>query len=972
MRRVYVALGLSCALVAASCGSQTPPPQPASFDRPGRVAFVCFETDGDEGPRPVPLERCEAADGDEGDGEPNLAMHALVTQTSRGEIAAVDLEKRRILDSRKDVPGYTFLPVGELPSAVVVPRAHPEHTYVANFGSRTITVLRTRAFRGLSVGESATVQTVAVRVPGTTMHAGPVDMVLSPEEDALLLALPDANALVRLPIRRCTEGKSDEDAGTTGDAGAAACVAGTLDEAAATAIPLDLSLPQAVTSAAPAAVQEPYLKACDDSVLLPAQPGVATTIPADAFARKPEPVALALDAFCKSGVPCKRRLLVADRSLPILHAVDLDLLAAGDEDGSVLAPIVTGVPTTAVAVTPRVPKNLEDDELETQYVYAVDANDGSLLVTENGVVLSVGTDPTKPANRVVLGGASRTSAPLRAISLAVVSPQFDVTGDAAQYVSADPVVIVVPEGGAPDSGLPEGGLPTTDPDGLTCTDDDFTQRDASRLRGVFLAVGGSDGSVRIVDVHDMELRACRTCDPQLVDPYPVIRHRTRIRATLPNDADESPRIVPEVTPTATVSGRTVLINVDGTTPNPNVDGLSCVPCAPPLVDAYPDPQDLVDLADAGLSLDAAVDAATTDAQTADLDASVSDAGVDAGADASIDGGVEDDDPTRPGIGRRCAQGSARVCALADPWAALESWSAVFEGRIPGAHGGHGRFVPPESTDNRSGKLELASEVAFCATGVQGNDDLPDGAMHVGDQLVITSELPPTTVLPSGDLRDDCEILVKARKKGDFPIALPILQAWDDRLVLGTKLLVPSRDLKLPARRGADGRLAARTLDYELVAACFAEMLMTFEVHTRDAYTVLGHSGTGFSHRIVRGTDGRCVTDTTQSTLVNGRAYEDEPFVSTKISFQIAGPRTVSGGQGRTRPGTLIQFALRSATPKMFLDATAGRFGTVPGTQPIDLRYNDVDQRLYMIDMASRGLLPIPLDGFPQQLGSSFE
>ena len=53
-----------------------------------------------------------------------------------------------VLDSRRDIPGFSFVPVGETPMAIAVPARHPEWTFVANFGSRDIRILTTAALVG--------------------------------------------------------------------------------------------------------------------------------------------------------------------------------------------------------------------------------------------------------------------------------------------------------------------------------------------------------------------------------------------------------------------------------------------------------------------------------------------------------------------------------------------------------------------------------------------------------------------------------------------------------------------------------------------------------------------------------------------------------------------------------------------------------------------------------------------------------
>ncbi|HEX2676764.1 MAG TPA: hypothetical protein VHM19_08995, partial [Polyangiales bacterium] len=196
------------------------------------------------------------------------------------------------------------------------------------------------------------------------------------------------------------------------------------------------------------------------------------------------------------------------------------------------------------------------------------------------------------------------------------------------------------------------------------------------------------------------------------------------------------------------------------------------------------------------------------------------------------------------------------------------------------------------------------------------------------------------------------------------IAFGIKRAFDDRLVLDGSLLVPTpNDLKLD--RGTPR-------DYTLVAQCFQNMLMTFEVRTRNAYVVLGKDPISFQHRVIANGSGRCQVDAKQSPLLSGVAYEDVPFRNAFVAFRIASLRNASGAVLRTRPGTTLGLALSSNTPKLVLDATSTTYDRLHGVLPVDLRYNDVDQTLYMVDMSARGLITIPLDGFPAAIGSSYE
>ena len=122
-----------------------------------------------------------------------------MTQSTRGELAAVNLSTRTVLDNRRDIPGFTFVPVGETPIAIAVPAEHPEYTFVANFGSRDIRILETAALVG-PLENDPTLAIFRIQTADGTAIA-PTDMVLSPDEDALIVTAPDAGSVFWLPLR---------------------------------------------------------------------------------------------------------------------------------------------------------------------------------------------------------------------------------------------------------------------------------------------------------------------------------------------------------------------------------------------------------------------------------------------------------------------------------------------------------------------------------------------------------------------------------------------------------------------------------------------------------------------------------------------------------------------------------------------------------------------------------------------------
>jgi hypothetical protein len=119
----------------ASCGG-TPTPAPLrTFAQPQKVDFVCMQVNDASG---NPIAPVPALPGQCPPVPPNVvatgfAFHyyALVTQTTRGELAVVDLTGGFIVDEDRSTPGVNFIPVGSNPTDVAV-TPDGKSTYVAS------------------------------------------------------------------------------------------------------------------------------------------------------------------------------------------------------------------------------------------------------------------------------------------------------------------------------------------------------------------------------------------------------------------------------------------------------------------------------------------------------------------------------------------------------------------------------------------------------------------------------------------------------------------------------------------------------------------------------------------------------------------------------------------------------------------------------------------------------------------------
>jgi hypothetical protein len=921
------------ALCALSCNEDTPPPQPARFNRPNRVDFVCVN-----GAQVVPRADCASA----GEGSP-LAPHALVTQAGRGEVAVVNLRTRQVIDSRRDIPGYTFIPVGEMPRAIVAPPKHPQHVYVANFGSRDVRVLRTRALVA-TVTEKPDAQRVALSVDGGKTLLAPTDMVLSADEDesALLVAVPDPSLpgeppkpglVLRLPIRRC-DTSADPDCGD-----------GLIDESAITTLELIEPAPAAPVPTAHPRYEQlcNYQRPSDDGMPDPEVSVTPVDPPVDgALASTPaRPSALALDTFCPSDQTCPARLLVADSAQPLIHVIDLDAWAAGASK-PLLPPLLTGVPTQDVVATPRVPRDIEGKG-ETHYVYAIDANDGSVLVLEDGQLLNVNEVPGQRADRLLFDAGKSGAA-----AIEVLTPGFDVQGPAAQYVR-----------GHTDA-------PPDVTDATLCTDRNHEEQDPARLRGVFLAAALTDGTVHVIDVHDMELQPSDRSDPKgpcrqcAKGEIPVlIRNHERVAISfVPLEDEPAPSFAPSVAPpTFFVEGVGFGVRSNGSTASPRAPGLACIPCADGLTRAYPIDDDGApapprDTRDAGG--DAAVDGGVDAAVDGGVDAGA--AAGDAGAgDAAVPSDDDDDED-------RCQD--ALLCVAHDPWSSGEDqWAIDFEGTLPGASDLRGRFVPADADGNQTGGLELMTDADPCRAGVLGEEDIapdygdpalcPVPTSPAGDQVVIRT-LPLGSEYLSQLQRGDKETLelcaeLRAELEAEprLRVAFEIRRAYSDRLVVRSALVRPIGNAKR----------------FEDISVCY-EDAVNFDVRSQQAFTVRG-SDSGFQHHVVTNSAGRCQVDPDGDALRVGRARVGCPFRNHSLQFQL-------GAEGVTRSdfsGVELRTGFSSSAIKLTFRGFDLGFGSAT-VVPVQLRYSETDQKLYLIDIHDRGLLPIPLDSFPIRLSSA--
>ena len=291
-------------------------------------------------------------------------------------------------------------------------------------------------------------------------------------------------------------------------------------------------------------------------------------------------------------------------------------------------------------------------------------------------------------------------------------------------------------------------------------------------------------------------------------------------------------------------------------------------------------------------------------------------------------------------------GTALVCALNDPWAAeAETWVATWEGTLPGTTGGRGRFGAPATND-------FLLEIPVCDRGVLGreNVDALDGSLYEAgyqpDLLALTGTLPPST-----EDRAECQRFVDPDDPDGMlgRIEIPIVRS-EQREIDGD--IQHALILADGPREGAATLADLRT--------CFPE-LITYEIRSQGAYTVLG-GRTGLQHRVVVDeATGACTVDPALPDTRVGRALPGRPFDNGVVRFVIEETTSPLGPRSEVE----ISFQI-TGVPRELAIPVEDDLTTVIS----DIAYSEMDERLYVVDTQFKGLVRIQVT--PIQVLQAFE
>ncbi len=367
--RSFSKLLLLCSLALGAlsgCGQDPVLVTPPTFERPGAIAFFCY--DG-VARRPVALTECEDRDlGDE-----RYSLTALVSQTARGEVATVDLRVQSVLDSDVRVPGFTFVRVGEVPLDIELNDENPGVTYVAAFGSRRVEYYATARFRE-DIDGRAIEQDGWVNLPD-----GPTDIELNEDGTELYATLPELGAIARIPVLPD---------GSLGDAEI-----------------LPLELPETLDAELVAESYDPEERICAETTIpLPVPVSPRAPALAEALAR---PAQIVVDGAT---------LLIPDETQPLIHRFDISA-----EAPAALDPILTGSPVTELALTPELALG---ERPYSRFLYAIDTDGAVLVLGEESVEGGPSTFRVLPVHQGD-GAVDRIRLASRATALTVMTPGFE-------------------------------------------------------------------------------------------------------------------------------------------------------------------------------------------------------------------------------------------------------------------------------------------------------------------------------------------------------------------------------------------------------------------------------------------------------------------------------------------------------------------------------------------------------------------
>jgi hypothetical protein len=551
-----IALALAAGVMAmlgvstASCGPASTDNPIRTFDRAQRTDTICLHVlNGDGFNIPAvsePQDMCANVPEDVNGIFLEYHLYALVTQSAKGQLAAVDLTGGFTVDTNKATPGTDFLPVGGLPTDVAVtadgkwvfvPAAEPFKPAIYAIPGTAILgdsqelgsaggvneqppQLTSWPVCGLPqapgqmtiVDRGASGYELAVVLPGDANNPAKLVMVNpTPLEDGTIAP----GSLAPCPIT------STVILGNGANAAPAPSVAPTWSDgitwldggAPAEDVPADSVCTSGISDAGTGSGTGAGTGSSSDAGV-----GTGAVVSVGGIPAAPHATALAAAGDI---------LYIGDNGLPLIHVVDVSVPGAPRELAPLVASSITmpnqPVPIKDLAVSPTT-------SLFQRFLYAVDGRSGSVIVYDVTDPVSSPhvpltrphpeINPFQPPDRITF------PAPVAAVSFVQHDRFLQRLNNAAlplvAYKSglicnpnpnAGPSSNLTEDAGSPDQVL--GAYYRAD---VAVTNTDLTIG-PTRLRGVFGFVTLTNGEVEAIDLDDWDA-PCRRPDPMAPAGYP--------------------------------------------------------------------------------------------------------------------------------------------------------------------------------------------------------------------------------------------------------------------------------------------------------------------------------------------------------------------------------------------------------------------------------------------------------------------
>ena len=836
-------------LVTDGCSQEQVATSLRSLERSGRISFVCLAAPGTIPSPGLSLDECTSiryespTDYGISDGKTNQPhLYALVTQTTRGEVAVIDMSTKvnAVLDQNPRVPGANFLPVGAQPVDIVSTRdGDATFVGVAEIGRQGIFAIPSTAMRACTECAPKTVSSwPSCALPGApgnmlivddppvggeirTRCDGSYDVIREPEKDSngnylvdltdkqlgrpkIVTTIPELGAIAVIDaqtlfdVERDAAGKPiEQDGGLVYKHPAGSWKACPIERWVPLAVDVPVANPPPVKTGGPACVDKP----------------VAPPAAQVQFESRPAGLARTED-----------KLFVADLNAPVVHVLDLKTPCEPIERQPLLPSSLENpdriVTTSALAVSGILASTLD------QFVYAVDDYDGSLMAFDIGPA----STSRRPISRshtewAPFQSPDRVDFGVPVQDLVLIerdNPQpIPATGIATEGVRCDP---------DPDLILCTAESMSCDPETLYRTSTNFDKgAGPTRLRGAFAYLILSTGQIAVVDIDDYDAACRMPWTPSHLNgcPSTVIG----VEDVWESSGEASCNVVTPHTPRSANYMR----SADKTGQNqPGIQNFPTLYTHQGALQSNFDPN--------GVVMRATLPSPDIKEEQFTLAAGTS---------------VWYIDPKTGLIMNGSEQEQTLAANLEDPraYTANQSFSVIYEGALPGLGGKAANLnvssVPATLSDASS---------RFCDVGVLGQkafkeillaDDptLTDAqaearATELADYVQIASSTPPEDDAHwQTDAKGICSF---EQCKGAFgPIEIPkntrdlkIIEAYQDHL-----------DIALPDGFVADVSDASKTVPVSAILDCCFPTLVGFNVRVGNQWAVSG-TASGFMHHVI--------------------------------------------------------------------------------------------------------------------------